>query len=224
MFTRGCSLKGQERRKNDIWIARQVNHDSMGRFCCYRCSTLINYNKYFCTGLFFDSIEWLNWFLFRFVFIFNYLQVNYFSFLDVLGLGIHHFWWKEYFSRTPGSYRYNFGTCGNRICTTNWFTPSPPSGRNAKKSIWVRRNKPKIYSKRLGNQEIAVSWKLVVWASRVSWCQKKLEHMCGTGGPGSMYVFTAANVRFGGTSSMIIWDLHWRVGHPYTQKQTKTYN
>jgi len=30
-------------------------------------------------------------FFFRFVFMFNYLDVNYFSFLDVLGLGIHHF-------------------------------------------------------------------------------------------------------------------------------------
>jgi len=64
-------------------------------------------------------------FFFRFLFIFNYLQFNYFSFLDVLRLGIHHFWWKQYFSRTPGSYRYNFGTCGNRISTMFWFATIP---------------------------------------------------------------------------------------------------
>jgi len=61
----------------------------------------------------------------RFVFIFVYLPVNSFSFLDVLESGIHHFWWKEYFSRTPGSYRYNFGTCANRISTTFWFATFP---------------------------------------------------------------------------------------------------
>jgi len=30
-------------------------------------------------------------FFFRFVFIFNFLNVKYFSFLDMLGLVIHHF-------------------------------------------------------------------------------------------------------------------------------------
>jgi len=53
------------------------------------------------------SIFWFNWMaqelFFRFVFVFNFLIVNYFSFL---GLVIHHFCGKEYFSRTPGSYRY----------------------------------------------------------------------------------------------------------------------
>jgi len=39
---RGWRLKGQERKKKNIWTARQVNHDSLGRFCCYRCSTLFN--------------------------------------------------------------------------------------------------------------------------------------------------------------------------------------
>ena len=38
--------------------------------------------------------------------MFNYLNVKYFSFLDMLGLVIRHFWWKEYFSRTPVSYMY----------------------------------------------------------------------------------------------------------------------
>jgi ribosomal protein S27AE len=42
----------------------------------------------------------------RFVFIFNFLNFNYFPFLGMLGLENHHSWWKEYFSRTPGSYRY----------------------------------------------------------------------------------------------------------------------
>jgi len=45
--------------------------------------------------------------------------------MDVLGLGIHHFWWNEYFCRIPGSYRYNFGTCGNRVSTTFWFATIP---------------------------------------------------------------------------------------------------
>ena len=48
---------------NDVWIARQVNHDSIGRFCCYRWSTLINYNKTFCNGAFFDSIKRLRVFV-----------------------------------------------------------------------------------------------------------------------------------------------------------------
>ena len=42
-----------------IWTARQVNHDLTSRFGCYRCSTLFNYNRYSCTGAFFDLIEWL---------------------------------------------------------------------------------------------------------------------------------------------------------------------
>jgi len=65
-------------------------------------------------------------FFFRFVFVFNYL-LNYFLFLEVLRLGIHHFWWKKYFPRIPGSCRYNFGTCWNKISTTNWFATIPSS-------------------------------------------------------------------------------------------------
>jgi len=53
-------LKGQERKKNDIWIACQVNPSWVGRFCCYWWSTLINHDKYFCNGVFFYEIEWLN--------------------------------------------------------------------------------------------------------------------------------------------------------------------
>jgi len=104
---RGWSLKGQKTYIY-IWTARQGNHDLTSRFCCYRFSTLFNYNRYSCTGPFFDLIKWLkDYFLFfKFVFICNFLNVNYFSFLDILGLVIHHFWWKDYFSRTPGSYRY----------------------------------------------------------------------------------------------------------------------
>ena len=56
--------------------------------------------------LFYWGIFRLNWmaqgFFFRFIFIFNFLQVNDFSFLDVLGLGIHHFWWKEHFLGPQG--------------------------------------------------------------------------------------------------------------------------
>ena len=79
-------------------IARQVNRDSIGWFYCYWCSTLIKYNKSFCTGLFMMKLNGSTFF-FRFVFIFNYLHVNYFSFLDLLWLGTHPFWWKEFFSR-----------------------------------------------------------------------------------------------------------------------------
>jgi len=57
--TRGWSLKGQERKKKEIWTARQVNHDLTSRICCYQCSTLFNYDRYFCTGAFFVLIEWL---------------------------------------------------------------------------------------------------------------------------------------------------------------------
>jgi len=56
------------------------------------------------------SIFWFNWIaeglFLRLLFIFIFLSVSYFSFQDMLGLVIHHFWWKEYFSSTPGSYRY----------------------------------------------------------------------------------------------------------------------
>jgi len=58
-LTRGWELKGQERKKKDIWTACQVNHDLTGRFCCYWCSTLFNHNRYSCIGAYFDFIEWL---------------------------------------------------------------------------------------------------------------------------------------------------------------------
>jgi len=58
-WARGWELKGQERKKNDICTACQVNHDLMGRFCCHWCSNLFNYKRYFCIGVFFDFIEWL---------------------------------------------------------------------------------------------------------------------------------------------------------------------
>jgi len=104
--TRGWSLKGQERKEKNIWTARQVNHDLTSRCCCYRCSTLFNYNRPSCTGAFFDLIEWHKDYFLDLYFIFNFFNVNYFSFLDMLGLVIHHFWWKESFFRTPGSCRY----------------------------------------------------------------------------------------------------------------------
>jgi len=40
----------------------------MGRFCCYRWSTLMNYNKCFCNGAFFEWIEWLKVFVLNFYF------------------------------------------------------------------------------------------------------------------------------------------------------------
>jgi len=85
---RGWSLKGQERKKKDVWTARQVNHDLMSRFCCYRCSTLFNYNRYSCSGAIFDLIEWL-----KDYFLDLYLYLN-FRFLT-----ISRFWicWGWYF-------------------------------------------------------------------------------------------------------------------------------
>jgi len=41
-------------------------------------------------------------FVLRCVFIFNYLQIIYFSFLDVLGLGIHHFDERDIFVGPQG--------------------------------------------------------------------------------------------------------------------------
>jgi len=86
------------------------------------CSTI---RIIICRGIF-----WLNWmaqgFFVRFVFMFNFLNVNYFSFLDMLGLVIHHFWWKEYFTFSQVQFWY-YATCGNRISTMFWFAtiPSP---------------------------------------------------------------------------------------------------
>ena len=52
------------------------------------------------------------------------MQVKYFSFLDMLGWEIHHFWWKEYFPL----WKYNWyrGTCGNRISTRFWVASLRP--------------------------------------------------------------------------------------------------
>jgi len=56
-FTNHCSEEGmvaeRPRKKGEKnWAVRQVRHDSISRFCCYRCSTLFNYNSYSCTGAF----------------------------------------------------------------------------------------------------------------------------------------------------------------------------
>jgi len=85
--------KAKKERKKTFELNAKSNHDLTGRFCCYWCSTLFNYNRYSCTGAFFDLIEWRYFFFFlisrdfffRFVFMFNFLQVNYFSFLDIFG-------------------------------------------------------------------------------------------------------------------------------------------
>jgi len=63
----GRDLRERERERKKgkiyIWNACQVNHDFTSRFCCYRCATLLNYNRYSCVGAFFDLIEWLKvWF------------------------------------------------------------------------------------------------------------------------------------------------------------------
>jgi len=51
---------------------------------------VFNYNKYPCTGAFVELIVWLKVF-FLDLYLFNFFNVNYFSFLDMLGLVIHHF-------------------------------------------------------------------------------------------------------------------------------------
>jgi len=73
----------------------------------------------------------------RFAFIFNFLKINYFSFLDMLGLVIHHFWWKECFSRTPGSYRY---TNSIELVPRFGLWPSPPARLELTKVLHAERN------------------------------------------------------------------------------------
>jgi len=107
---RGWSLKGQEKR---IFIylnctpSKSRPHEPSLLLSVFNSVQLQQVFLYW-------SIFWFNWIaqrlFFRFVFIFNFLNVTYFSFLDMLGLVIHHFWWKVYFSMTPGSYR-----CTNSI-------------------------------------------------------------------------------------------------------------
>jgi len=72
----------------------------------------------------------------RFAFISNFLNVNYFSFLDMLGLVNHYFWWKEYFPGKPGSYRYS-----NSIELVPHFGlwPSPPCGQRSSRSAESKR-------------------------------------------------------------------------------------
>ena len=96
--------KKQKKKNCDIWTARQVNHDSMGWFCCYRSSILFNYNNYPCTG-FLINLNCSRFFLKICVYIW-FFECQLFLVSVYLGLVIHHFWWREYFSRTPGSYRY----------------------------------------------------------------------------------------------------------------------
>ena len=116
--------KKERMEAKNRWMAKKrcqhFNHDSVGRFRCYRCSTLINYNSYPCTEAFFDYIEWPEVWL-RFVFILDFWHNNYSSFLGISGSGIHHFGWINSFL----SQRYEFGTCGNRISISSWFASFP---------------------------------------------------------------------------------------------------
>ena len=59
---------------------------------------------------------------FRCVFIFNFWNVIYFSFLENF---FDHLWCKEYVSRTPGSYRY---TNSIELVPRFGLWPSPPLG------------------------------------------------------------------------------------------------
>ena len=71
---RGWRLKRQERKGKDIWIARQLNHDSVGRFGCYWCSTLINHDNCLRLRHFFIKLNGPRFFS-RFVFLFKFLHV-----------------------------------------------------------------------------------------------------------------------------------------------------
>jgi len=96
----------------------------MSRFCCYRSLALFNYNRYFCTGAFFDLIEWLKDY---FLDLYSYLIVwTSTMFWHMLGWVIHHFWWEEDFSRTPVSYRY---TNSIELVPRFGFVTIPSSGQ-----------------------------------------------------------------------------------------------
>jgi len=114
-----------ERPKKDVCTARQFNHDFTGRIRIYWCTTLFKYDSYLSAEAFFDWIEWPKVWL-RFVSIFNFVHVSYFSLLDILGSEFLHFDERTLFF----SHRYKFGTCGNRISTRFCFAsiPSPEEG------------------------------------------------------------------------------------------------
>ena len=112
----------KEKRYLNRTPSKSRSHEPILLLSDDRCSTLFNYNRYSYIWTFFDFIEWLKVFFFRFVFIFNFLNVKCFSFLDMLGLVIHHFWWKDCFPRTPGSYRY---TNSMELVPRFGFWPSP---------------------------------------------------------------------------------------------------
>ena len=87
------------------------------------------------------------------------------------------FWWKKYFSRTPGFYRYNFGTCGNRISTTFWFAFMPSvgssslqTGHGISKSISGLKNRD--------SQKFEVTGASVLCCAVVSWSVWRCAAMC----------------------------------------------
>ena len=123
-------------------------------------------------------------FFWRFVLISNFLNINYFSFLNMLGLVIDHFWCKKYFSRTPGSYKY-----------TNWIELAPhwPSPRSGFEFLmfslcqsfvqqWRWLPKKRLFSSM--NGEKCSGWKCTAnptWGDIFKCCFKaqssKLEHL-----------------------------------------------
>ena len=68
----------------------------------------------------------------------------------------------------------------------------------------VRQNESKSATNlidKIGNREIAVVWKLVVWAPRAWWRWQKLEHIYETAGSDSMFAFTASTSDFWGANA-----------------------
>ena len=70
----------------------------------------------------------------------------------------------------------------------------------------VKRYEPKTPNfllRKMGNREIAVEWKLGVWASRAWWRWIKWELLCDTGGHDSMHRITRATTGFGGATGWL---------------------
>jgi len=98
-------------------------------------------------------------FFYRFACTFNFLNFNHFSFLDMLGLVIHHFWWKKCFSRTTGSYRYT-----NSIELVPRFGLRPSPSAECKKHTsdvkWTSIAQAFVF------ELIQNSYKLEIWSER----------------------------------------------------------
>ena len=158
MPLRGWSLKSQARKENHIWTARRVNHDLTSWFCCYQCSTLFNCNRYSYIWAFFDLIEWLkDYFLNLCLYLIDWLSTI--SRFWICWLIIHHFWCKENYSRTPGSYRY---TNSIELVPSFGFWPSPHAPSELVQLLYKHFKVTSV-----------VWWK---WKTQLDWVIKPVPH------------------------------------------------